>query len=137
MAYLIDTNVISEATKAKPSATALGWLASADPAECYLSALTIGELADGAAQQRRKGNAVRAERLELWLAGLEEAYADRILSVDAVVAHAWAGLGADRTLPVVDSLIAATARAHGLTVATRNVRDFQDAGVPVVNPFAA
>jgi predicted nucleic acid-binding protein len=135
MGYLIDTNVLSEVMKPTPAAPVLSWLASADPAECFLSALTIGELSDGALRNRRRGNTVRADRLDAWIALTEADYADRILPIDTAVAHAWAQLGADRTLPVVDSLLAATAKTHNLTIVTRNTGDFDGTDVPVHNPF--
>ena len=134
--YLIDTNVLSELTKPRPAPRVVAWLAGTDADACFLSVLTVGELSSGARRLRARGNVTRAERLEAWIAETETGYGERVLAVDSVVIHAWADLDAGRTLPVVDALIAATATVHGLTVVTRNERDFTDSGVPVFNPFA-
>ncbi|PZU47854.1 MAG: VapC toxin family PIN domain ribonuclease [Microbacterium sp.] len=131
-AYLLDTNVVSELIKATPSPTVAAWLMG-EP-ETWLSVLTIGELRRGAHLLRRRDE-TRAARLDEWITQLAASYGDRILPVDARVTHAWAALPATRTLPVIDALIAATARVHGLTVATRNVSDFADTSVSVVDPF--
>ena len=82
------------------------------------------------------GNTGRARSLEHWIRDLQREYRGRILAVDEEVVIRWASLGAERTLPVLDGLIAATALEHGLTVATRNERDYADTGVAVFNPFA-
>ncbi|MCL2091561.1 MAG: type II toxin-antitoxin system VapC family toxin [Micrococcales bacterium] len=134
--YLIDTNVLSELTKPRPAPSVVAWLVDTDPDDCFLSVLTVGELCDGARRNRQRGNVTRAERLERWIAETETAYGEHVLPVTSAVAHAWADLTAERTLPVVDALIAATAAVHGLTVATRNERDYVDSGVPVLNPFS-
>jgi predicted nucleic acid-binding protein len=133
--YLIDTNVLSELTKPRPAPRVVAWLASTDADLCFLSVLTVGELLDGARRVRARGEAARAQRLETWIAETEADYGERVLVVDSAVTHAWADLDAGRTLPVVDALIAATAAAHGLTVVTRNERDFSDSGVSILNPF--
>ena len=131
--YLLDTNVVSELARAHPHAGVAAWLRSAGE-ECFLSVLTVGELRRGVwtLQQR---DPQKAARIGTWVDGIASEYADRILPVDALAAQRWATLPAQRTLPVVDALIAATALAHDLTVATRNVRDFAGTGVPVVDPF--
>ena len=134
MSFLIDTNVLSEARRHSPPAVA--WLRAVDPAELFLSVVTIGEVAKGIAVRERT-DPVAAAALGQWLTGLRHAYADRILPIDDSVATAWGQLMARRTLPVPDGLIAATARVHNLRVVTRNVADFADTGVDVVNPWAA
>jgi predicted nucleic acid-binding protein len=81
-------------------------------------------------------DSAHARHLERWLAQVRATFADRLLPVDEQVAIMWGRLrAAQPTPPYVDSLIAATALAHGLTVVTRNVRDFTSTGVPVINPF--
>lgn len=132
--YLLDTNVVSESVKRRPDANVVSWLAS-DPSS-YLSALTIGELLRGVMGLRAK-EPERAQQLESWVHALCAGYASRILAIDEAVMERWAALPAHRTLPTIDSLIAATALAHGLTVATRNTRDFTDSGVAVFDPFTA
>ena len=131
--YLLDTNVVSELARAHPHLGAVAWLRSAG--ECFLSVLTVGELRRGVWMLQRH-DPRKAARIGGWVDVVAGEYADRILPVDAEVAERWATLPARRTLPVVDALIAATALAHGLTVATRNVKDFADTVVPIVDPFA-
>jgi toxin FitB len=86
---------------------------------------------------RERTDPVVAAALGRWLDGLRQLFADRILAVDDAVAIAWGHLMTRRNFPVPDGLIAATARVHNLTLATRNTADFADAGVDVVNPWAA
>lgn len=130
--YLLDTNVISELSKPHPNAQVIAWFDS-EP-EVFLSVLTIGELLRGVVPLR-SSNPRRADALEAWLQRIRAEFAGSILDLDEAVAERWAALPLRRTLPAIDSLIAATALAHGLTVATRNVADFADAGVEVCNPF--
>lgn len=134
MSYLLDTNVLSEARRRSPPAVA--WLQAVDPGDLFVSVITIGEIAKGIAVRERT-DPVAAATLERWLGGLRHAYADRILPIDDGVATAWGQLMARRTFSVPDGLIAATARVHNLSVVTRNASDFADAGVDVVNPWAA
>jgi predicted nucleic acid-binding protein len=75
--------------------------------------------------------------LQRWLIGLRQAYADRIIGVDREIAERWGQLDAGRTLPVIDSLIAATALVRGMTLVTRNVRDIEDTGAMLLNPWEA
>jgi toxin FitB len=139
MSFLLDTNVVSEWAKPRPDLSVVRWLDDVDEDSVYLSSLTLGELRQGVdalAPGRRR------DQLDQWLAvNLPERFAARVLAVDATVAERWGSLRASaarsgRTLPVVDSLIAATALEHGLAVVTRNVRDFQDVGVRLVDPWA-
>ena len=131
--YLIDTNVISELTKARPNRGAVEWVANVR--EGYVSVLTLGEIIRGATLKRlRHGSA--ADRIPAWIDRVEREYAGRILAVDRAVVGRWAALPVTRTLPVIDSLLAATALAHDLVVATRNTRDFEDLGVETLDPFA-
>jgi predicted nucleic acid-binding protein len=134
VSYLIDTNVLSEARRRSPPA--VDWLRAVNPAEIFLSVITIGEIAKGIAMRERT-DPLAAAALGRWLNGLRDAYADRVLPIDGAVATAWGQLMARRTLPVPDGLIAATARVHNLRLVTRNVGDFADTGVDVVNPWAA
>lgn len=133
MNYLLDTCVVSEARRR--SAPAVEWLSAADPASLFLSVITIGEIAKGIAVRERT-DPVAAAALGRWIGGLRRAYSDRILPVDDVIATVWGQMMARRTLPVLDGLIAATARAHNLTLVTRNVADFADTGIELTNPWA-
>jgi predicted nucleic acid-binding protein len=132
--YLIDTNIISEAQSGAPPA--VRWLKRADPETCFLSVLTLGEIAKGAAMKQRKDPAA-GQSLARWLDQLRLGYAKRILPINQAVAMEWGHLVAIRPRPTVDALIAATAIAHRLTLVTRNDADFADIGVLVINPFAA
>ncbi len=130
--YLIDTNIISEARRG--SAPAIRWLKSADPESCFLSVLTVGEIAKGAAIKQRKDPAA-GQSLYRWLDRLRLDYANRILPISQAVAVEWGQLVAIRPRPTVDALITATAIVHRLTLVTRNEVDFADFGAPVVNPW--
>lgn len=135
MAFLLDTNVISEMRRPRPAVQVVRWYADLTPAQVFVSVISIGEIQRGILKVRQQASG-KAEELEGWLRGLESAYQDVLLPVDVAVSKAWAGLrsikpGGD----VEDLLIAATAMVHGLTVATRNVRDFAGLGVPLHNPF--
>jgi predicted nucleic acid-binding protein len=132
--FLLDTSVISEVQRKRPDAGVLRWLRQADPAELFISALTLGEIAKGAAQCAVRDGA-QAAIYYRWLDVVRSNYADRTIAVDAGIAEAWGGLTAKRGLPVVDGLLAATALARGLTLVTRNERDIAATGVAVLNPW--
>lgn len=130
--YLVDTNVISEARRGSPQAIA--WMRSVAPAAVYLSALTLGEIMRGIAL-KQQCDAVTAGRLAEWLRRLRHDHASRILPVTDAVAIEWGRLAAIRPRGDIDGLIAATARVNDLILVTRNVRDFEDTGVSLINPW--
>ena len=138
MNFLLDTSVVSETTRPQPSAMVLGWIAAQAGETLFISAITIGELRRGALvlAAGKKRNA-----LLRWIeTGIKADFAGRILPVDTAVMERWAELQiatqkVGRRLPLMDSLLAATALAHGLTLATRNLADFQAAGVPLLDPW--
>jgi toxin FitB len=138
--FLLDTNCISEVVRLRPEPNVVRWLESAEEHSLYLSVLTLGEIRKGLVNVPQGHRHVR---LETWLnVELRERFAGRILSVDAGVAERWGVLISEakrvgKTIPVVDSILAATALHHDLTVVSRNVADFQLAQVPVVNPWLA
>ncbi len=132
--YLLDTNVVSETRKIRVDPAVTAFLDAADEAGLFISVLTLGELRKGVAARRRTDPAA-ADRLGGWLDGIETIYADRVLPVNASVARLWGELSAGRSLPVIDTLIAATAIASGLTLVTRNTRDVEATGVPLVDPW--
>jgi predicted nucleic acid-binding protein len=135
MAFLLDTNVVSELRKTAPNGHLLAWYQRHAAAEVYLSTLVIGEIRQGI-ERLRPRDRKQAAALERWLSGLVTSYGDRILPVTAEIAEEWGRLNASRPPPpVVDGLMAATAKVHRLTLATRNVSDVAGTGVPVVNPF--
>lgn len=134
MSYLLDTNVLSEARKPQPNPGVREWLAGVPYDSLYLSALVLGEVRLGIERLRRR-DPVQAAAHEAWLATVREGYANRIVPVTAAIAEEWARLNVPDPLPVIDGLLAATARTHGLTLVTRNVADFRRAGVALLNPF--
>ena len=132
--YLLDTNVISETRKARADGGVIAFLSAADAAGLFLSVLTLGELRRGVAAKRRSDPGA-ADQLGAWADGIETTFADRVLPVDAATARCWGELSANRSLPVIDTLIAATALSHGLTLVTRYNPDVQSTGVPLVDPW--
>jgi predicted nucleic acid-binding protein len=130
--YLLDTNVVSDIQRRLPKPTA--WLASADPSSISLSVITLGEIERGIAKQRQT-EPERAARLDVWLRELRRDNADRILAITEEIALVWGRITAGRTRSSADSLIAATALVHDLILVTRNVADFEDFGLTVVNPW--
>ena len=132
--YLLDTNIISETRKARADGGVMAFLSAANATALFLSVLTLGELRKGVAAKRRT-DPVAAGRLGVWVDGIETTFVDRILSIDAPVARLWGEQSADRGLPVIDALIAATALVHGLSLVTRNSRDFKATGVPLIDPW--
>lgn len=135
MRYLVDANVLSEPTRPAAEPRVVAWLRDHE-GELVIDAVVLGELCAGVlalpAGRRRR-------RLEQWLESVAQTV--ECLAWDAAVAKRWGRLVADlrrrgTPLPLIDSLIAASALTHGLTVATRNARDFAPAGVRTVDPFA-
>lgn len=139
MRYIVDTCVVSEAVRERPSSRVLDWLQSTPEEELALSVVTLGELRKGIA---RLPASRRRHALETWLAqDVRQRFSGRLLPITDDVALAWGELAgraatAGRALAVLDGLIAATAQVHELVVVTRNVRDFQAAGVQVHDPWA-
>ena len=136
MSFIIDTNILSEGMRAKPSARVAAWLQSIPTADQYFSTLSVGEIRYGLA---RMNSGQRRDTLLHWLEhDLKLKHQSRILPVTLGVAERWGRLKweARRTLPVADSLIAATALHHGFTLATRNTKDFSGLGLKLVDPFA-
>lgn len=133
MRYLLDTNVISEMMRPRPDAGVVNWLGSSEAT--FVSVLTLGEIAIGI-ERLSLCDERRAASLQRWLDDLAAGFRDRTIGVDLAVALRWAKVNSPTPVPAVDGLIAATALEHGMTVVTRNVRDFERAGATVLNPFA-
>jgi predicted nucleic acid-binding protein len=132
--YLLDTNVVSELRKQRPHGGVVAWLESIEDAQLYLSAVTLGEIQAGI-ELTREQDPGRAQEIEAWLELLADAY--NVLPMDAAIFRAWARLMHRKSDTLYeDAMIAATAKVHGLTVATRNVSDFNALGLEVFNPFA-
>jgi hypothetical protein len=135
VSFLLDTNVVSELRKgARADGHVREWFSAVAADELFLSVLVVGEIRRGIEAIRRRDRAA-ATSLDRWLATVVSDCSDRILDVDLDVAAAWATFNVPDPLPVIDSLLAATAHVHGLTMVTRNVADIARTGVPVINPF--
>lgn len=135
MSYLIDTNIISEVRKGpRCDAAVASWYASIDDADLYLSVLVLGEIRKGIELSRRHDPA-KAEALESWLTEVDATFGDRVLPVDRAVTDEWGRMSAMRSIPVIDGLLAATAKAHRMTLVTRNDANVSGLGAEVLNPF--
>ncbi len=135
MAWLLDTNVVSEFYKGeKGSARVRAGYATLGTGDLFLSVLVLGEIRRGV-ELRRLKDVAAAESLERWVLRLEESYGDKILPLTSSICDLWGRLSPQRMLAPIDGLLAATALHHGLTLATRNTRDVQRSGVDCFNPF--
>ncbi len=137
MTYLLDTNVVSESRKKIPDANVQHWLESQPVAVQHISVISLGELLQGA--KRAKTSEQRAN-LENWLERLEKRFAERVLPLDSAVMQVWAdvtttAINRGQTVPLMDSLIAASAIRHGLILVTRNTQDVKALGVKIFNPW--
>ena len=139
MKYLLDTMIVSEPAKPRPNRGVVSWLEAEPTSEMAVSVLTFGEIRRGVA---RMAAGQRRKTLEQWLRReLPAQFHDRVLSVDTEVALMWGELTAEgervgRPLPTLDGLLLATAHVHALSIVTRNVGDFADRGVAIINPYS-
>jgi toxin FitB len=129
MSYLLDTSVVSELRKRSPDRNMLNWFDTASSAELFISMLTVGEISLGIERLRRKDE-VQAVRLEQWLAGLRDVYADRLVSVDEQTAQEWGRINVPDQLPLIDGQ-----KVRGWILVTRNTDDLARSGVALINPF--
>ena len=137
MSYLIDTNVISEVRKGSTcDRFVAAWYAAIDEADLYLSVLVLGEVRKGIELARRRDPA-KAEALEAWLTEVDAAFGERVLAVDRAVTDEWGRMCAVRPIPVIDGLLAATAKTRRMTLVTRNEANVAGLGARVLNPFKA
>lgn len=139
MNYLLDTCVISELTKKHPEKKVLQWLETQKEDSLYLSVLTLGEIQKGI---HRLPDSKKKHALSLWVQhDLCQRFEGRILPLDQAVCQLWGKIQGEaetrgKTIPVIDSLIAATALAHQLFVVTRNSSDMEKSGVQMVDPWS-
>lgn len=136
MAFLLDTNVISELRKPTPDTGVDGWFAGVDPDGLFLSVLVVGELRQGVERLARRDPA-QAAPLERWLQELVSSFTDRLVPITASIADRWGRLNVPSPLPVIDGLLAATALEHDWTLVTRNVSDVVSSGARLLNPWSA
>jgi toxin FitB len=132
--YLLDTNILSETRKKQANERVMSFLSAAEPSALFISVLSLGELRKGVAL-KLLSDAHAAKRLGNWVDGLEFSFGERILGVDAAIARQWGELSAQRSRPVVDTLLAATALVHKLTLVTRDISDVHDLGVKLLDPW--
>lgn len=135
MKFLLDTNVVSELGRGPRADRKVAmWFNGLGPDELFLSVLVVGEIRRGIERIRRR-DPKAAQALDRWLGGFAASFEDRILPVDRRVAEEWGRMNVPNPLPVLDALMAATAKVHGLVLATRNVKGVASTGVRTVNPF--
>ena len=135
MSYLIDTNVISEFIRSKPNRQVVKWVEEIPSQALFVSVLTLGEIRKGI---EKLPDHSRREKIRLWLEqDLPDWFGNRVLPVDQAVADRWGRILAEkgRSVPAIDSLLAATALHHELRIITRNFNDFRFPGLEVVNPW--
>jgi len=131
--YLIDTNVVSELRKPKPHGAVVAWLQGIDDQKIHISAVTLGEIQAGI-EITREQDGDKAAEIESWADQVGETW--NVLPMDGAAFRLWGKLMHRRSDALIeDAMIAATAKLHGLTIVTRNVRDFRDFSVKLLNPF--
>jgi predicted nucleic acid-binding protein len=137
MSYLLDTNIVGELRKGtRCNPVVMDWYRHYAIETSFISVMTLGEIRKGVESSRRKDLA-KAHVLERWLKELELSFEERILPISAEIADIWGRFVHRGDVAAIDGLIAATAALYGLTVATRNTRDFQRCGIDYINPFEA
>jgi predicted nucleic acid-binding protein len=132
--YLLDTNVVSEVRKPHGNRSVRDWIAEVPNESTYLSVLVVGEIRTGIELLRHRDPRQTAV-LERWLINLRAEFASRILPITADIAEEWARMNVPNPVPIIDGLIAATAKVHDLTLVTRDIGQFEQRGVRVLNPF--
>lgn len=136
MSFLLDTNVISEIRKGDRAHPAVAhWVLQTDVASLFTSVVVLAEIRRGI-ELKRRNDATQAAALDRWYTTMRMGLEDRVLPITEPIAEIWARLSVPDPLPLVDGLLAATAKVHGLVLVTRNVVDISRTGVPVLDPFA-
>lgn len=138
MNYILDTNVVSELVAQNPDHHVIQWVESVDPESLFLSVITIGEMKKGV---EKLSSSKRKKNLIAWLEqDLLVRFREHILPIDTSVVMTWGRLLAEleksgKPMPAIDSLLAATASDLGYTLVTRNITDFEDASIRLLNPW--
>jgi predicted nucleic acid-binding protein len=134
--FLLDTNIISEIRKRdRAHPNVVRWVARTPVEEIGTSVLVLAEIRHGI-ELKRRSDPEQAKSLDRWFSHMRIRLGDRVLSIDEPIAEAWALLGIPDPLPLIDGLLAATAKVHSLTLVTRNVADIEAAGVSLLDPFS-
>ena len=138
--YLLDTCVFSEYVKRTPNLQVIEWVDQHSPDLLFMSVITLGELKKGCFKLKQSQEA-RFNKLKHWIDTLENDFKDRVVPLDSKVINTWGELCGKSesngyTLPLMDSLIGATALSYQLTLVTRNVKDFEFLSIPIINPWS-
>jgi predicted nucleic acid-binding protein len=135
--FLLDTDVISEVRKrerAHPNVSR--WVARTPVEEIGTSVMVLAEIRRGI-ELKRRNDPAQATSLDQWFASMRARLGDRVLPIDEPIAETWARLGIPDRLPLIDGLLAATAKVRGLTLVTRNIADIRRTGIALLDPFSA
>jgi toxin FitB len=133
--FLLDTNIISEIRKReRADPNVARWVAATPVAEIGTSVIVLAEIRRGI-ELKRRTDPDQARSLDRWFRQMRSRLGERVLPVDEPIAEAWALIGIPNPLPMIDGLLAATAKVHGLILVTRNVADIAATGVSLLNPF--
>lgn len=136
MRFLVDTNVISEIRKRERAhPNVIRWVNRTPAADIGTSVMVLAEIRRGI-ELKRRSDPLQAKSLDQWFSQMRTRLADRVLPIDETVAEAWAFLGIPGPLPLIDGLLAATAKVHGLILVTRNIADVASTGVTLLDPFS-
>ena len=131
--YLLDTNVVSELRRTRPHGAVVAWLKSCASESLHVSAVTLGEL-QAAVENTREQAPAKATEIESWIELIAETF--KIIPMDGAIIRIWARIQHRRSYAIAqDAKIAATAEAHGFTIVTRNIGEFEDLGARTFNPF--
>lgn len=136
MRFLVDTNIISEIRKReRADPNVIRWVNQTPAEDIGTSVLVLAEIRRGI-ELKRRSDPLQARSLDRWFSQMRTRLADRVLPIDETIAETWALLGIPNPLPLIDSLLAATAKVHSLTLVTRNIADIESTGIAMLDPFA-
>ena len=136
MKFLLDTNIISEIRKRERAQAGVArWVAQTPVTEIGTSVIVLAEIRRGI-ELKRRTDPEQVRSLDQWFTQMRSRLGDRVLPIDEPIAEAWALLNVPDPLPLVDGLLAATAKVYGLTLVTRNIADISRTGISILNPFS-